>query len=90
MLQYSIQTLPVAEMPFPAPLDEAVTENVYNEFILTPPPTPVDEEAEAQSLRDQESRAALSAQGQHNSLTFYFSSLRLGNFQIRRKKKMKY
>ena len=42
-------------MPFPAPLEEAITEEVYNAYVLTPPGTPVPAEVVDQlSAREEE------------------------------------
>ncbi|KAK3599412.1 hypothetical protein CHS0354_036428 [Potamilus streckersoni] len=38
-----IEVAKAAEVPFPPPLDEGVTEEIYNLYIATPPPTPIPE-----------------------------------------------
>ena len=57
MLQYSIQILPESSLPFPCPLDEAMTEAVFNTYVLTPPASPVPEEVADESARDPEGSA---------------------------------
>ncbi|XP_064630369.1 ciliary-associated calcium-binding coiled-coil protein 1-like isoform X2 [Lineus longissimus] len=44
-----IEVPKAADMPWPPPLDEGVSEEVYNTFIATPPPTPVPEPTEEES-----------------------------------------
>ena len=36
----------MASVPFPPPLEEAVSEEVYNAYVLTPPGTPEPEEVD--------------------------------------------
>ncbi|KAL3864964.1 hypothetical protein ACJMK2_006605 [Sinanodonta woodiana] len=66
-----IEVAKAAEVPFPPPLDEGVTEEIYNLYIATPPPTPIPEPVEEppepskvldQSLTESEMLSKLTAQ----------------------------
>ena len=39
LFQLAIEVAPPFDLPWPAPLDEGVSEDVYNTYIATPPPT---------------------------------------------------
>ena len=39
-VQLDIEVVKAADVPFPPPLDEGITEELYNDYLVTPPPTP--------------------------------------------------
>ncbi|XP_074642825.1 ciliary-associated calcium-binding coiled-coil protein 1-like isoform X2 [Tubulanus polymorphus] len=49
-LDLDIEVAQPADLPWPAPLDEAVPEEMYQEYIATPPPTPTPEVTDELSL----------------------------------------
>ena len=38
--QVIIEVPPLADVPFPPPLDEGMTEEIWQEHVMTPPPSP--------------------------------------------------
>ena len=46
MLQLILEVPLPASMPWPPPLDEGVSEDLYRQYIATPPPTPEDKVSE--------------------------------------------
>lgn len=43
IFQLEIEVAKAADVPFPPPLDEGVKEEMFNDYIVTPPPTPTPE-----------------------------------------------
>ena len=41
--QLDVEVAPAADVPFPPPLDEGVTEEIYTRYIATPEPEPTPE-----------------------------------------------
>ena len=51
ILQLEVEIPKPAEMPWPPPLIEGVTEDMHREFIATPAPTPVQEVGKAETKK---------------------------------------